>query len=69
MSGKWLKKPKKMDSFEVEVKSLKTKPYLFRNRWIVRVEYILFGRFFKQDLEFKTKEESEKVNIGYKFIV
>lgn len=57
-----------MDSFEVEVIRVKTKPYFFRERWIVRVEYKCFGRIFNRDLEFKTKELADGVSVGYTFL-
>lgn len=43
-------------------------PYEKYNRWWIKVEYDSWGMFCETELFFNTKEEVEKVNIGYKFL-
>jgi hypothetical protein len=37
--------------------------------WEIEVEYDCYGVISKTDLTFKTKEEAERVNVGYRFLV
>jgi hypothetical protein len=37
--------------------------------WEIEVEYDCYGALSKTKLTFKTKEEAEKVKVGYKFLV
>jgi len=57
-----------MNLVEAIVTKVLREPFEDYNKWWVKVEYICYGSKSETELMFKTKEEAEKVKIGYKFL-
>jgi hypothetical protein len=62
-----------MNLLDAVVKRVLSKPkfveYDGYQWWEIQVEYDCYGVLSKTVLTFKTKEEAERVNVGYKFLV
>jgi hypothetical protein len=57
-----------MNLVEAEVTKVKGQPFEDYGWWWVKVEYVCYSVSSDMQLMFKTKEEAEKVKIGYKFL-
>lgn len=56
-----------MSPIKAIVEEVHTEPYEGYGRWWVKVKYNCYSVKSKTLLMFETKEEAEKVKIGYKF--
>lgn len=53
----------RLDAYVVEIIK---KPFIKNNKWCVEVKFECF-KIFKTELNFQTKEDAEKVKIGFEF--
>ena len=56
-----------MNPVDAYVTNIIETPYFKYKKWWVKVEYECYG-IYKTELMFTTKEEAEKVYVGYEFL-
>jgi hypothetical protein len=56
-----------MNTVNAVVTKVTSSPQIEFNKWWVDVECNSHGKIFNTRLMFETKEEAEKVDVGYKF--
>jgi hypothetical protein len=57
-----------MNLLDAYVTKIISKPFKDYGKWWVKVEYYCYSINSQTQLFFDTKEEAEKVEIGYKFL-
>lgn len=57
-----------MNLVECYVTKVLSKPYKVNKLWCVKVEYDCYGHISKGTVDTFTKEEADKVDVGYKFL-